>query len=182
MSQLVQAKIWADICIKNHKNVFCSLILGKSGLSYRTELLIEEYGAINNDDYYEIDGLAALFLIKRAKVDLFAVNAIRKIISQNITKDKKIPQCWRELHSSLVRGTFEKPSKNKRYETKDWRNFIAKLIAMILMERYNLPFSSNHADQSGKSALEITLLVMMKNKIINVMEVTSLERGIRRLP
>ena len=71
MNQPAQAKVFANKLIKNHKNTFDLLISGKSTLVYRTELLIEEYGSPNSHGYYEIDGLAALFLLKRSETDLF---------------------------------------------------------------------------------------------------------------
>ena len=181
MNQSAEAKIWADKYIKKHKKKIKLLISGKSGLVYCTELLIEEYGALNNQGYYEIDGLAALFLLKRAEVDLFAFYAIRKMISQNILKNKKIPMCWRELHASLVTGIYEKLLKHKRYETKDWRNFIAQLVTVTLMEKYQLPFYTNLASKRGTSSVEITNKIMNSNKLIPITEDSALALGIRRL-
>ena len=181
MSQPAQATIWADKYIKKHKKTFDLLISRQSGLVYRTELLIEEYGAQNNHSYCEIEGLAALFLLKRSETDLFAFNAIKKIISKNILKNREIPWCWRELHASLVTDTSKKPLNHRRHEAQDWRNFIAKLITVTLMEKYQLPFYTNLASKRGTSAVEITNRMMNSNKLIPITEDSTLALGIRRL-
>ena len=182
MRKSLAAKQWANSYIKQNKNILTSLISGDSGTYYRSELLVEEYGALNTQGFYEIDGKASVYLHDRANKDFFALKAIKTIISHNIEMGQKIPEYWREMHASIVRGEDNKVLKSKRRETKEWRNFIALIMAVKLMDKFNLPLSFNPLSKRGESAVEIICEVMNKNGITPIIECSALETGIRRLP
>ena len=181
MSQPIQARKWSEDYVNEYRSKIELLISGDSGIYYRTELLVEELGDLNDHGFYEIDGIKAVFLLNRAKTDFFAKEAIKIIIAQNIRSNQKIPDCWRELHASIVGEASYETSKGKRKETKDWRNFIALIMANELIDQFNLTFSTNPISRCSKSAVEIISEVMNKSGLTPIIEYSALERGIRRL-
>jgi len=178
----IQARKWANNYVKKNITKLDSLISGKSGTYFQTELIIEELGSLNAQSFYEIDETAAVTLLKKANTDFFALRAIKIIISQNLKMRKKIPECWNDLHASIVKGTNNKPIKSTRRETKDWRNFIARIMAFYLIEKFKITLSSNPLSKRGESAVEIITEVLNTNKLIPITESSAIEQGIRRLP
>ena len=66
LNEASQAKKWAENYVTEHKETIISLISGKSAQCYQSELLIENYGSLNVSGYYDINWIAALFLLKMA--------------------------------------------------------------------------------------------------------------------
>jgi hypothetical protein len=182
LNKASKAQKWAENYVIENEGIISSLISGNSGRCYQSELLIENYGSLNQGGYYDIDGIAALFLLKTADKQAPALKAIKIIISENIKAQQKIPEIWREIHSEIVLDTHAKPKTNAKLNTKDWRNFVAMIMVAELMEQFDLPFSFNPASCNGTSAIEIVLSAF--KKVIpqtNYIQPTALEQGIRRL-
>jgi hypothetical protein len=104
----------------------------------------------------QLGGIVSILLLQWAETTTAGFWYLRRVMGRLVRSGEPVPELWRNLHAGILDGTITEPiTKGGRGSVNERRDNLAERLAVVLKNKFGLPWENNSLNQRGQSAVSI---------------------------